>query len=169
MQASCAIRSCTMATLPRVVQLLRTEGLDVGNGWPRRILFATVTILAVAAVAVGIVAFGGRSAAIDYVRMVGDHELVIGVTGAKADWPRIKVDEQDSTVTVTVNLFDWSMGLPQNAVGVPLAEHVNLHRPLGQRSIVDGSTGSEPPRTRCEPPLYLAPGCVVQPGEAARP
>lgn len=136
----------------------------MSSPWARWLVFAAVTIVVIVAVSVAIVAFGGRSVAIDYYRVVDDRELVIGVTGGKGSWPRASVDEEQGTVIITANLFEWGFGLPQTAVGIPLEAKVTLEQPLDDRVVVDGSNGSEPVQTRCGWPTYRAPECVVRDG-----
>jgi hypothetical protein len=135
--------------------------------WVRWVAFAAVVIVVIVAVSVAMVAFGGRAVRIDYYRVVGDRELVIGVTGGKGSWPRAHVDEDQASVTITASLVDWSLGLPQTAVGIPLELPVTLDGPLAERIVRDGSNGEEAVRTRCEWPIYLAPGCRVEQGATA--
>ena len=135
--------------------------------WVRWVVFAAVVIVVIVAVSVALVAFGGRAVRIDYYRVVGDRELVIGMTGGKGMWPRADVNEDQASVTITASLFDWSLGLPQTTVGIPLELPVTLDGPLAERIVRDRSNGEEAVRTRCEWPMYLAPGCRVEQGATA--
>jgi len=135
--------------------------------WVRWVVFAAVALVVVVAVSAAIFAFGDHAVRIDYYRVVGDRELVIGVTGGKGSWPRAHVDEDQASVTITASLFDWSLGLPQTAVGIPLELPVTLDGQLAERIVRDGSTGEEAVRTQCEWPTYLAPGCRVEQGPRA--
>jgi hypothetical protein len=102
-----------------------------------------------------------RPTRIEYYRVTAPTSIVIGVTSGRATWTRIvEVAETASAVTITVKSVE--VPLPQTPLGVGLELAVALHDPLGDRSIVDGTDGNVAVQTRCIPPLYFAPGCVVE-------
>jgi hypothetical protein len=95
-----------------------------------------------------------------YYRVVNDRTLIVGTVTGPGAWTRVtSVTERPSTVTITVSSFFVQPG-PGTGVGVPVESVTNLHDPIGNRTVLDGSTGLPVLRTRCLPPAYAAPGCV---------
>ena len=79
------------------------------------------------------------AAPIDYYRVVGEDTIVVGAGTGPTLWPRItSVSETASEVVVDVR----SVRAPVPSTGMQVTElTVTLRQPLGDRRIVDGSTG----------------------------
>jgi hypothetical protein len=93
-----------------------------------------------------------------YYRVVDDQTLVVGTVTGPGAWTRVGVTETPSTVTITVRSFLIQLG-PAAALGIPVESVAKLHDPIGDRTVLDGSSGLPVQRTRCLPPSYFAPGC----------
>jgi hypothetical protein len=121
-------------------------------------------ILAAAVVAFVLIAVRAvdRPVRIDYYRVNAPNAIVVGVATGPRSWTRVVgVTETRSTVTITVSSVDFRWG-PGTAYAVQVEVTVKLHDPLGDRPVLDGTDGKVAVRTGCPPPLYVAPGCVVE-------
>ncbi|HEX2754185.1 MAG TPA: hypothetical protein VHM48_01905, partial [Candidatus Limnocylindrales bacterium] len=89
-----------------------------------------------------------------------EHSLVVGTATGPGAWTRVtSVTETPTTVTITVNALMVQLG-PAAAYAVPVEITASLHDPIGDRTVIDGSTRLVVQRTRCLPPAYIAPGCT---------
>ncbi|MFL5708838.1 MAG: hypothetical protein ACJ77Y_07605 [Chloroflexota bacterium] len=78
-------------------------------------------------------------------RMLDPQALVVtGYGAATARTNLSDVTETGSTVSIRVDAFAFELG-PSGALGHPLEVVVHLDAPLGDRSVIDGSTGQEIP------------------------
>ncbi len=82
-----------------------------------------------------------RPAPIDYYRVIDDHAIVIGTVTGPATWTRLtRVDETPDSVIVFVS----SLRAPLPAAGSDTTEiTVTLGIPLGERSVIDGNSGTQ--------------------------
>jgi hypothetical protein len=123
--------------------------------WRRWIAVAVVLVLVVMAIR----ALDSASW-IQYYRVVDDQTLVVGTTEGPGAWTRVtNITETPSTVTITVSSLLIRLG-PGTAVGIPVESVAKLHDPIGNRTVLDGSSGLPVLLTRCPPPMYAAPGCT---------
>jgi hypothetical protein len=122
----------------------------------RRWVLAAVVVI----VLISTIRLLDSASSISYYRIVDDRTLIVGTVTGPGAWTRVtSVTETPSTVTITVSSFLVRLG-PGTGVGVPVESFTNLHDPIGNRTVLDGSTGLPVLRTRCLPPAYAAPGCV---------
>jgi len=120
-------------------------------------------VLAVLAVVALLAFMGYRSldtpSWIYYYRVADQQTLLVGtISGIGATVRVTNVTETPSTVTITVSTFLFEVG-PQAAVGIPHESVAKLHDSLGERSVIDGSSGLPVQRATCPPPAYFAPVC----------
>jgi hypothetical protein len=96
-----------------------------------------------------------RPTHIYYYRVIDDHTIVVGVVTGPGTWTRLTgISEGSDTVTVQVS----SMTAPLPGYGDDSAEvPVALADPIGGRTVIDESTGTVVPFTRCL--AYLTEGC----------
>lgn len=124
--------------------------------WRRWIAVAIILVLA-------LLVYRGVDGAswIYYYRVIDDHTLVLGTTTGSGAWTRVtNVVETPSTITITVQsllIAPW----PSTAVGVSAESVATLRGALGDRVVLDGSSGLTVQGTRCLPPAYFAPGCTL--------
>jgi len=103
---------------------------------------------------------------ISYYRVTASNALVVGVTAGPWTWMTRVSEVEDASSSVTIWVRTSHVPLPQTAEGHPIELTVTLHDPLGNRAVVDGADGNLVVQTRCLPPVFRAPGCVV--GASAR-
>ena len=85
--------------------------------------------------------------ALESYRVIDQQTLVVIGYGAPGAWTNVsEVTETPTTVTVSVNAFTFRP-LPGTAVAARLEMQVQLRTPLGDRTVVDGSTGQIVPET----------------------
>jgi hypothetical protein len=90
-----------------------------------------------------------RAAPIEYYRLVGDRTIVVGTITGVATWSRVSsVTETPTSVVVAVRSFDIPF-VPRSGVGLPIEYVVTLEAPLGDRTVVDASTGAAVRQTDC--------------------
>jgi hypothetical protein len=78
-------------------------------------------------------------------QLLDPQTLVVTGYGARTARPNLSdVTQTASTVTVRVDAFTFELG-PGTAAGYRLDIVVPLDAPLGDRSVIDGSTGQEIP------------------------
>jgi hypothetical protein len=123
------------------------------------IAVAVVALVAIGTVVVSIVAFGGRTLAIDYYRETDPDEITIGVTSGERAWTRLtSVEEDADSITITVHAWDWP--IPGTDVGFPVELVVGLKEPLAGRTVRNAEGGAEVVQTTCNPPIWDAPECI---------
>jgi hypothetical protein len=94
-----------------------------------------------------------------YYRGLDDRTLVLGTVSGPGAWTRVTdVSETPSTVTITVRSLFIQLG-PATAMGVPYESVAKLLDPLGNRNVIDGSSGLPVRRAQCPPPDVFAPVC----------
>lgn len=99
---------------------------------------------------------------IDYVRIESSSTVVVGVTAGPSSWTRISaVTESPKSISIAVRALPRPG--PQTALGVPVELRVQLASPVGDREIIDASTGLQITETRCPLPIVFGPRCVVDP------
>ncbi len=122
------------------------------------LMFMIVVVIGTGLV-IGAIAASGGAVRIDYYRVVDPHTLVIGAETGKGEWTRVaSVVETSSTVTITVRSL--RSPLPQGGSGLGIEFVVNLAKPIGSRTVVDGSRSQVVEFTRCLPPTPLREGCL---------
>ncbi len=95
-----------------------------------------------------------------YYRVVDERTLAVGTATGKGASTRVtSVVETPTTVTITVSSFLFQLGAGTDA-GITVESIARLRDPIGNRSVIDGSSGKPVVRTRCPWPSYLAPGCT---------
>jgi hypothetical protein len=95
-----------------------------------------------------------------YYRVLDDRTLVVGTVAGPGAWTRVTgITETPTTITITVSSLFLQLG-PGTAEGVPYESVAKLRDPIGDRSVVDGSSGLPVLQTHCPPPSYSAPGCT---------
>ena len=116
---------------------------------------ALVAVLLVILVAVRLM---DRPTHIYYYRVVDDHTIVVGAVTGPGTWTRLTgIIEGPDTVTLQVS----SLTAPLPGYGDDSTEvTVILPDVIGNRTVIDASTGTVVPFTRCLPPAYLAEGCT---------
>ena len=108
---------------------------------------AVVLFLAVAAVRLL-----DRGSAMYYYRVIDDRTLAVGTIEGTHAWTRVtSVVETPTTVRITVNSINIQLG-PGTAVGIPVESIVTVRDPVGDRIVVDGTSGSVVQPRRCPPP-----------------
>ena len=97
---------------------------------------------------------------IDYYRVVDPQTLMVGTgEGARCVDPghQRRRDASDGPITVDVLLVP---ARPKHGEGVSASNSVaHLQAPLGDRTVIDGSTGLAVQRATCPPPSISAPAC----------
>ncbi len=79
-------------------------------------------------------------------RVTDDHTLVVQVGESPGAWTRVtNVAETTSAVTITVSSLAFRPG-PGTAEAILIEVSVTLHDPIGNRTVIDGSTGLLVPR-----------------------
>jgi len=121
---------------------------------PRRLRRAILWIDVLLALAVAYVAFGGVPSAIDYYREVDASTIAVGYTGGFG-WERLRVEETDDQVKVTVYLYQWP--LPAASVGHPRELLLRLDAPLAGRTVLDAHLRTGIRHDECPPPAFGAP------------
>ena len=111
-------------------------------------------------VAAGVIVVGGliagvsfvaldRPDPIDYYRLVGDQTIVVGALTGQATWSRVSsVTETPTSVVVAVRSFDIPF-VPRAEGGLLIEYVVTLDSPLGDRTVLDASTGAAVRQTDC--------------------
>jgi hypothetical protein len=95
-----------------------------------------------------------------YYRVIDERTLVVGTAPGPGAWTRVtSVIETPSTVTITVSSLFVRLG-PGTSEAVAVESTATLRDPIGNRTVIDGSSGLAVQRTHCLPPSYLAPGCT---------
>lgn len=125
----------------------------------RPLLFVALAALFV--IAVGLVGYRvlDRPAWIYYYRVVDDRTLLLGtVNGPGANVRVTDMVETAATVTITVSAFFFEFG-PSTDEGYAYESSATLADPLGNRAVIDGSSGLPVRRATCPPPSYFAPVC----------
>ena len=153
------------------VQLLRLATVDARDRRAARLVAVTTArrhrrLLFVAAAVLFVVAFGlvgyrilDRPVWIYYYRVVDDRTLVLGtVNGPGANVRVTSVVEAATSVTITVSAFFFALG-PSTDEGYAYESSATLIDPLGNRAVIDGSSGLPVRRATCPPPSYFAPVC----------
>jgi hypothetical protein len=126
----------------------------------RRIL---TTLVVIAAVIVGVGFIGYRLLdkpnAIYYYRLVDDQTILLGtISGPNANVRVTNLVETPESVTVTVSGFLFEIGAT-SGVGYPYESEAKLATPLGNRTVIDASSGQSLKRATCPPPSYFASPC----------
>jgi hypothetical protein len=117
---------------------------SAGKSW----LVAALVLAAGAGVFVAL----DRPDPIDYYRLVGDRTIVVGTLTGVATWSRVSsVTETPTSVVVAVRSFRFPVPAP--AAGIPIEYVVTLEAPLGDRTVVDATTGAAVRQTDCIGPL----------------
>jgi len=94
-----------------------------------------------------------------YYRVADEQHLVLGtISGRGANVRVTDVVETPETVTITVSTFLLEFGAT-SGVGYPYESEAALSAPLGNRSVIDGSSGMLVRRASCPPPSYFASPC----------
>src|SRR5689334_18983600 len=125
----------------------------------RPYLVVAVVLLSIAALAVYQVL--NSTAWIYYYRLTDDQTLMLGVTsGPGADVHLERLVEAPDRVTVTVIAVYISPPLPQTGLGYEYEVPAHLAQPLGNRLVVDGSSGRAVTRVACPPPAISAEPCI---------
>jgi hypothetical protein len=112
----------------------------------------------VALILVAILAFAAykvlnSTAFIDHYCVADEQTLMLGVTsGPGADVHLSDLVETATTVTVTVIAVYFSPPLPQSGVGYLYVVEAHLAQPLGNRLVIDSSTGMTVARIPCPLP-----------------
>jgi hypothetical protein len=97
---------------------------------------------------------------VDYVRIESPSSVVVGVTVAPESWTRIaKVSDGANDVANTVR--SRPVPGPGTALGQAVELHLRLAADLGDRSVIDATSGASIPITRCSAPMVFRPGCLV--------
>ena len=125
----------------------------------RRLLFVALAVLFV--VAVGLLGYRilDRPAWIYYYRVVDDQTLLLGTNNGPGANVRVtSVVETAIAVTITVSAFFFEIG-PSTADANHYESAATLINPLGDRAVIDGSSGLPIQRATCPPPSYFAPVC----------
>jgi hypothetical protein len=126
------------------------------TGPPPRALIAT--ILAVGAITALFLI--GSPTHVEWYQPIDEDTVRIGVTtGGGGTWTWVRgVDETDERVTITVRTV--TLPVPMASIGYALELTVELDRPLGSRTVVDGPSGGRVPGTEC-PDRPLATECRI--------
>jgi hypothetical protein len=120
---------------------------SAGKSW----LVAALVLAAGAGVFVAL----DRPDPIDYYRLVGDRTIVVGTITGVATWSRVSsVTETPTSVVVAVRSFRFPV--PATAAGIPIEYVVTLESPLGDRTVLDASTGGAVPEAKCIGPTPFA-------------
>jgi hypothetical protein len=121
---------------------------SVGTAW----LVAALVLAAGAGVFVAL----DRPDPIDYYRLVGDRTIVVGSITGRGAWTRVSsVTETPTSVVVAVRSFDIPF-VPRAEGGLPIEYVVTLDSPLGDRTVLDASTGGAVPEAKCLGPTPFA-------------
>jgi hypothetical protein len=100
-----------------------------------------------------------RPAWIYYYRVVDDRTVLLGtINGPGANVRVTSVVEAAAYVTITVSAFFFELG-PSTGEGYAYESSATLVDPLGNRAVIDGSSGLPVQRATCPPPSYFAPVC----------
>jgi hypothetical protein len=112
----------------------------IRRGRRRWVVVGLVVVLALAALRLLY-----QPLALESYRVLDPATLVVTGFGALTARTNLSdVTETDSTVSIRVDAFTFELG-PSTAVGHPLDVVVHLQTPLGDRVVIDGSTGHEVP------------------------
>jgi hypothetical protein len=96
---------------------------------------------------------------IAYYRVVDERTLLVGTVSGPGAWTRVtNVAETPATVAITVSSFFVQLG-PGTAEGIAYESVAQLRDPLGDRTVIDGSSGLPVQRATCPPPAVFAPSC----------
>lgn len=109
-------------------------------------------------------AFGGNAVPVAYFRLTDPDTIVIGWSSGQLSVDRVDVAQTEVAITITVTVV--SLPMPQTAVGIPAERTIDLEEPLGHRQVLSGATGEPVLQTRCLPPRFAAPDCVIEPPSA---
>jgi hypothetical protein len=124
----------------------------------RRIRRVFVTLAVVVVLAAGLVGLGAFRAPFIYARIVDNQTLALGTTTGPMTWMGITgVTETSTSVTISVSRITAPLpGFGDEAIELT----VHLGQPIGTRSVIDASSGTTVPLTKCGFPSYRAPGCT---------
>ena len=119
---------------------------------------AAVAAIAIAVVVLVAIKGLDQPMPFSYARVVDDHTLVIGTVSGPGTWTRVtSVQEGSDRIVIGVS----HLRAPLPGTGDDLMElTVHLGEPIGEKTVMDASTGLDVPRTHCMPPAYMAPGCT---------
>jgi hypothetical protein len=128
---------------------------------PRRLWrWLLALILTVSGAAVIAIVILDHQVHIDYVRPESPSELVVGVTAGPASWTRItSISETAEAVRIAVRTL--ARPGPTTALGTAVELPVRLTAPLGNREVIDASSDTAVPETRCQLPTVFGQGCVI--------
>jgi hypothetical protein len=130
-----------------------------GAIWIRRRWRRVLAIVVILVLVVASLRALDHPSPIDYYRVIDDQTLSVGTVEGHGAWTRVTaLDETPTTVTITVGSFLFQLG-PGTAEGLLVATEVKLHDPIGDRSVIDGSSGLSVRRATCPPPAYFASQC----------
>jgi hypothetical protein len=118
-------------------------------------------LAALVLVALGVLAFQllDTPARIDYYRLADDHTVIVGTTSGPRAWVRVTgVSETSKAVTITVRTVFIQLG-PSTAVGYAYESEAKLEAPLGDRRVIDGTTGLPVETVNCLPQTISASPC----------
>ena len=94
----------------------------------------------VAAIVVAVLALDQGSSISSY-RVIDDRIIAVTSTEGTGAWTRVaRLDESAMTVTIEVRSLRLQLG-GGTAVGILTESIVNLRQPLGNRTVIDASTG----------------------------
>ena len=108
----------------------------------RRLLVAAVVLVALATVRLAVV----RPAHIGGYRVIDDYNIALQVLGASPTWRGVtEQTETGSTVTVAVShiTFEFGAGFGDERIAYVA---VRLSEPLGDRQVIDATSGTAIPR-----------------------
>jgi hypothetical protein len=131
---------------------------------PTKVLSSRWLLLALAVVLVSVVAFVGyasldRATSIRYYRVVGDRTLLVGTqAGLGANVRVTGLVETPDAVTITVSTFLFQLP-PSTSGGYRYESEARLMDVLGERTVIDGSTGLPVPFAYCPLPAFQAAAC----------
>ena len=103
----------------------------------RPLLIAVVLGALAVAVAV-VVLLGGDRQRLNWYQVAGDAMLAVEAEEGQGDWTRVtSVEETDDAVEITVKSLSVPF-VPRPAIAFPIELLVELDRPLGDRTVLDG-------------------------------
>ena len=96
---------------------------------------------------------------LEYYRVIDDRTLTVGTAEGHNAWTRVTaVDETPTTVRITIGSLLIQLG-PRTADALAVETEVKLHDPIGDRSVIDGSSGVSVQRASCPPPGFFTSPC----------
>jgi len=128
---------------------------------PRVTRTLAILVLAVLAIAAGAELLLDKPSSIDVYRVVDQRTLVLVTHSGWLDWTRVtSVVETPTSVTIQLKDFRWDFFLPGTG-GQPTDFTVTLSAPLGDRQVIDASTGQPIRRQQSDPASVASPSPLV--------